>query len=106
MKKKVNRKELIKEIKKNIPDEIKILYGKYYFFCLLLIIFLGLLFPLFIFKFVSFIFSIVLLLLLFVLYILMIVDVIKHKNNFESLYFVLSIFITIFCFIVSFCKLF
>lgn len=87
--KKSNTKKIISEI----PDEIRIMYGKFYIFSLLYIIFFGLLYPLFFVKIISFWSSIIVFLSLIIMYIYMIIDVFKRKKTFNSNLFFYLIFL-------------
>lgn len=88
---KKNSKKLIQEYKKSIPMEISALFGKFYFFSFLLIIFLLIFYPLIVIKKCSFISSVLLLIFLGLFYIWMIIDVLKNRKNFNSSMFYILI---------------
>lgn len=88
---KKNSKKLIQEYKKSIPMEISTLFGKFYFFSFLLIIFLLIFYPLIVIKKCSFISSVLLLIFLGLFYIWMIIDVLKNRKNFNSSMFYILI---------------
>lgn len=99
MKKKKSKKEK-EELKKNIPNDIKILFGKFYFFSILYIIFFLILFP-FLFKpRISLISSILIMILLALFYVYIVFDVLKKEKGFKS--YLLSVFILLVLFAYSF----
>lgn len=83
MKKQAKTKKEKREYKNEIPIEIRILFGKFYVFSILLSIFLGVGYQ-FILDKISFISSLLLLIVVLVFYIYMFIDLIKHKKNFMS----------------------
>lgn len=101
--KNIKNKE-IKKIKKEIPDEIKILYGKFYVFSFIYIFFFGVLYPFLFMERIKAWASILLFLLLGSFYIYMIVDVIKHKGRFNSTKFTLLILLVVMAFSFSIVK--
>jgi len=65
-----------------IDEDIRKVFGKFYLFSVVIIIFLSI-FP-FIYKYLNGIFSLVLLLFILVFYIYMVIDLFKKKNKFWS----------------------
>lgn len=104
MKKKISKDTTI-EYKKNIPDNIKVLFGKFTLFSIIYILFLGVLFPCVLINHLSIAYSFLLLITLIIFYIYIVYDVIKNKGNFNSTNFVFLIIIVIVGFIISFYKL-
>lgn len=88
---KIDLKNLKKEINKSIPDEIKVLFGKFYLFSFCYLIFFFILYPFWLINKVSTLFSIILIIILILFYLYMIVDVCKKRGNFLSTLFVLLI---------------
>lgn len=93
--KKMSKKEIMMQIKKSIPDDIKILFGKFYVFSFFYIIFFFGLYPFWIVNKVSWGFSIVLFIILILFYGYMIRDVLKKKGNFLSTLFVVLILLVV-----------
>lgn len=89
------KKEKKVKIKKEIPDEIKVLFGKFYLFSFIYIIFFLLIYPFILVNLVSLWGSIIIFISLIGFYGYMIVDVIKHKGRFNSTMFILLILIVI-----------
>lgn len=79
MKKKINN-----EYKKEIPLDIKILFGKFYFFSFLYLLFFFFLFPLFLMKHISIYSTIGIFIVFIVFFIYIIYDLLKKKKNFQS----------------------
>lgn len=89
MVKKKNGKKKITINKKSdnaIPNEIKIIFGKFYVFSIIYIIFFFVLFPFMIMKRISMISSFLIILFLILFYIYMIVDVYKKRKNIIQLF--------------------
>ena len=89
----------------SIPDEIKMLFGKFYTYSLLYIIFFGILFPWILMYYLNIIFSMVMIVLLVVLYIYMIWDIRKKTNKFTSNLFFLCIVLVCICISISIVRL-
>lgn len=92
-KKKKEKKKITinKKIDTAIPNEIKILFGKFYVFSIIYIIFFSVLFPFVIMKRISMISSFLIILFLAVFYIYMIVDVYKKKKEYNSTVYMMLI---------------
>ena len=102
--KKTNKEEK-KKYNESIPVEIRSLFGKFYIFSILIIIFFFGLYPFVIINYVSMFTKIALLIVIFVLFILMIIDVFKKKKTFSSSLFIFLIIISIMSMIFSLIKL-
>ena len=89
------------KIKNNgVPGEIRALFGKFYLFSFIYIIFFGIIYPFFLLKRVSIVSSILIFILLIIVYIYMIDDVrTKKKTFFSNMYFYLIIIVF---FVISF----
>ena len=101
-KEKKRNKELMK---KEIPDNIKVVFGKYYLFSFIYILFLTVVFPFFLVSRINLVVSIVVLIILFIFYIYIVIDVIRKKKTYSSYIFVLLIILVILSFILSIMKL-
>lgn len=89
-----------------VPDKIKILYGKFFLFSIIYLIFFAGLYPFFLVSRLSKIGSMLIFILLLGFYVYMIVDVIKHRENYNSSIFVLLIILVLIAIsfsIVKFC---
>ncbi len=84
-----------KNIKKEIPDNIKVLYGKFYVFSFIYIFFFLVVYPFILVNKIRYWASIMLFVLLGGFYIYMIWDVLKHKGRFNSTMFMVLILIVI-----------
>ncbi len=84
-----------KKIKKEIPDEIKILYGRFYVYSLIYIIFFGLIYPFLLIKSLSVLSSIIIFMGLGIFYIYIIRDVLKKKGRFNSTLFALFVLMVV-----------
>lgn len=103
--KKINQKLKI-DNQMTIPDKIKILYGKFFLFSIIYLIFFAGLYPFFLVSRLSKIGSILILILLLGLYIGMVLDVMKHRENYNSSIFVLLILLVLIAIsfsVVKFC---
>jgi len=100
MKKKDN-----KEYKKALPNEIKVLFGRFSLFSIIIILFVGILFPLLIMDNISLFSKIAILIVLLIYYVYMVIDVLRKKKNFNSPIFVLLIVLVGLSFISSVVKL-
>lgn len=97
MKKQINKKkkDISKEMYKAIPDEIKVAFGKFYFFSLLYIIFFLGVYPFILIKHISD-FSCGLIIGFFtIFYVYMILDTKKKVKKFVSTYYYVLIFIVL-----------
>ncbi len=83
------------KIKKEIPDEVKILYGRFYVYSLIYIVFFGLIYPFLLVKRLSTLSSIIIFSCLGIFYIYIIRDVLKKKGRFNSTLFALFILIVV-----------
>ena len=101
MKKKKNNKEY----KVSLPDDIKVLFGKFYLFSFILIIFLSILFPFVIMNRISNISRVMILVVLFLFYVYVIYDVVKKKKGFNSTIFILLITLVLASFVTSIVKM-
>ena len=108
-KKKVENKEeneLKKEYKDSIPNDIKVLFGKFYVYSLVLIIFFGIIYPFLLIDNISTISSIIILIVLFIFYSYIVYDVFKKRKNFNSSIFLILILLVISSFIFSVYRVF
>jgi hypothetical protein len=83
-----------------VPEDIKMLFGKFYAYSSLYILFFGILYPFFLMYYLNKIFTIVLFIMLIGLYGIIIYDVTKKKDKYKSNMFV--IFIILVMFAISF----
>lgn len=91
------------KIKKEIPDEIKIIFGKFYVYSLIIVIIL-LLFPL-ILKSTSVGFLVLIFLLLLCFYLGILKNTFKKKGKFSSILLVFMVFLTFFAFSLALLKI-
>lgn len=94
-----------KEYKDALPNEIRVLFGKFYVFSFILILFLGIIFPFLLVDNISLFSEIGILVFLFAFYVYVVIDVIKKKKSFTSTIFVLLIVLVLMCFIACIIKL-
>ncbi len=87
-KKKKNTQEIINE---QIPDEIKVIFGKFYIFSLLYIIFFAGFFPFYFIYYVSLVSQILCVVLLTGFYVYIILDVHKKRKTFMSTIYMILI---------------
>lgn len=104
MKKTNKSKKIRKEMKENIPIEIRKLFGKFYLFSLIYIIYY--VSYLFFYNKLNKYFMIASNILLLLFYLYMIRDVIKNKKNYNSIAFVFFIGLVISLIVFSMIKLF
>jgi len=115
MRNKVNRNKKLKEekninsknsfkVKKQIPDNIKVLYGKFYVFSFIYIFFFSILYPLWLVKVLNKLSSLILFIFLGSFYIYMIIDVRKNKGRFNSTVFMLLILFVVMAYSFSIVK--
>jgi hypothetical protein len=83
-----------------VPEDIKMLFGKFYAYSSLYILFFGILYPFFLMYYLNKIFTIVLFIMLIGLYGIIIYDVTKKKDKYKSNMFVF--FIVLVMFAISF----
>ena len=95
MKTSKEKKELKKKYKDSIPIEIKILFGKFYFFSFIYVLFLGVIFPIFLVNNISLINSILIIIVLGCFYLYIVIDVLRKKKNFTSTFFLLLILLVL-----------
>lgn len=105
MKKKERKKELKKLYKNEIPDNIKVIFGKFYFFSLLYLIFFLIIYPFVLIERFSLLNLLILLIFLSLFYIWIIIDVVKKKKGYNSNLFVLLIGLVILAISLSVVKL-
>lgn len=79
-----------------VPDDIKMLFGKFYVYSLLYLIFFGILYPFFLMYYLNKIFTIIIFILLIVLYIFIIVDIKKKIGKYKSNVFIIFIILVLF----------
>lgn len=97
--KKEDRKKQKREYKKNIPDEIKILYGRFTIYSLLMTLFFGFLFPFLLLGRISKVSSLLLFLILVLFYLFILIDVVRKRKTYHSSIFyilILLFFSTVF----------
>ena len=97
MKKQINKKkkDISKEMYKAIPDEIKVAFGKFYFFSLLYIIFFLGVYPFILINHISDFSCGLIIGFLTVFYVYMILDTKKKVKKFVSTYYYVLIFIVL-----------
>lgn len=78
-----------------VPDKIKILYGKFFLFSIVYLVFFAGLYPFLLISKLSSIGSILIFILLLGFYVYMVVDVVKHRENYNSSIFVLLIILVL-----------
>lgn len=89
-----------KKLNLEVPEEIRILFGKFYFFSLLYIIFFGIIYPFFLLERISIVSSVMIFICLIMIYLYIINDVRSNKKNFYSnMYFYLMVIVF---FVISF----
>lgn len=98
--KKRKKKKLVEPPKvsmyETVPDDIKMLFGKFYSYSMLYIIFFGILFPFFLMYYLNKIFSICLFIGLILLYGVIIYDIRKKIGKYKSNVFILFIILVLF----------
>ena len=100
---KVNKVDNVKKKLIEIPDDIKVLYGKFYIFTGVMFIFL-LLYPFLIMPDINMITNIGILLMMPIFYIIMVVEVLKKRMTYRSLLFVLWVVLFFVTYVVSLVK--
>lgn len=93
-------------IKKSIPDNIKILFGKFYFYSLVYVLFFFVIYPVLLINKLSMVFSIILIMFLILFFFYMVYDVYKKKDKYMSITFVMLILIVLLGISFSVIKLF
>jgi hypothetical protein len=91
----IKRNNKNKRINDNIPDDILMLFGKFYFYSVAYIFIFALLYPLLIIPNVSTISLILSIVILIGLYVYIIIDVLRKSKGFKSSVFVLFIALVI-----------
>ena len=99
------KKKQSKEYKASLPDDIKVLFGKFYVFSFILILFLSVIFPFLIMNRISLISRIFVLVVLFIFYVYVVIDVSKKKKSFNSSIFILLITLVVMSFVTSIIKM-
>lgn len=88
MSKKNKNKKSFKEFKKemiaSVPDEIKVIYGKFIVFSIIYLIFFFIIYPLLLVDMISKLSSIIIFVVLITFYVYMIIDVWKKKKTYIS----------------------
>ena len=105
-KEKVEIKPEETNLKREIPDEIKVLFGKFYVFSFVYILFFLILIPFVLGRFFHKVSIGLLIFWLSIFYIYMIIDVNKKRKSFTSSIFVFLIFLVVSSIIFSIIKLF
>ncbi len=91
--KREDKKKQKREYRKNIPDEIKILYGKFIIYSFLMTLFFGFLFPFLLLDKISKISSFFLFLVLVLFYIFILIDVFRRRKTYHSTLFYILVFL-------------
>ena len=92
-------------LQESIPEDIKMLFGKFYAYSLLYILFFAVLYPWFLMYYLNNIFSVVLIIGLCVLYLYIVYDIKKKTNKYISNVFFILILLVFISFSVSIVKL-
>lgn len=100
--KKLNKKSKYNE---NIPKEVKVLFGKFYLFSILVYLFLFVLYPLFIVNNVSVVSNIFILILFPLFYLYMIIEVLRNKGKYGSSLFWLFVIIFVVTYVLMVVKI-
>lgn len=82
-------------VRKEIPNEIKILFGKFYLFSFIYILFFSIIYPLFLINILTELSSVIIFIFLIIFYIYIILDVKKKKNNYNSSMYVILILLVL-----------
>lgn len=82
--KKKELEEFKKEMKASIPDEIKVIYGRFFVFSIIYLIFFFIVYPMFLVNKLSKLSSVILFIGLIIFYVYMIIDVWKKKKSYIS----------------------
>ena len=91
-----SQKSLLKEkYRAEIPENIRILFGKFYFFSLIYLIFFLIIYPFILMKTINIVNLAIILVVLSICYLLIIIDVMRKKKNFNSNLFVILIIFVI-----------
>lgn len=85
------RNDYIKQYKNEIPDDIRILFGKFYVFSFIYLIFFLIIYPFILIKSFSLINLVLIISFLSIFYLFIVIDVIKKKKQFRSNLFILLI---------------
>lgn len=105
MKKKNKNINVEDVVDKSIPDDIRVLYGKFTLYSIIIILFLSVIYSLILINYISLVTAISVLVILFLFYVYMIYDVIKHKKTYSSLLFVILVMTTVLSFGIAIIKL-
>ena len=92
-------------MKQSIPDDIKILFGKFYVYSLVYIVFFGILYPFILMYYLNKIFTIIMFIVLIFLYIYMIIDIKKKTGKYISTMYFFLILLVILSISLSIIKL-
>lgn len=90
-----NKIDVNKIVNKEIPNEIKILFGKFYLFSFIYIIFFAVIYPFLLLKVITELSSIILFIFLIMFYIYMIIDVKKKKKTYNSTMYMILILLVL-----------
>ncbi len=106
--KKKKKRKLVEPLKvsmyDSVPDDIKVLFGKFYTYSLLYIVFLGILYPFILMYYLNKIFTIVMFIILVLLYGYIIYDIRKKVGKYKSNLFVIFIILVLLTFSFSILK--
>ena len=111
MKKKENKKaKKEKEVKETmnsqVPDEIKTVFGKFYVFSLIYILFFGIAFPFYVMDHISLVSRILQIVLLSLFYIYIVIDIRKKRKTFMSTIYIVLIIMVVLSISFSIVKMF
>ena len=99
--KKLNKKSKYND---NIPKEVKVLFGKFYLFSIIVFLFLFVFYPLFIINNVSIVSNIFILILFPLFFLYMVIEVLKNKGKYGSGLFWLFVVIFIVTYVLMVIK--
>ncbi len=102
---KVDKKKLKEIYKKEVPEEIRVLFGKFIVFSILYLIFFGGIYPFFLVSHFHKVNLILILVFLSLFYVFIIIDVIRKKKHFNSILFVILLLLVIISISFSIVKL-
>lgn len=92
-------------MKQSIPDDIKMLFGKFYAYSLLYVMFFGILYPFILMYYLNIVFTIIMFIGLILLYIYMIIDIKKKTGKYISTMYFFFIFLVVLSISLSIIKL-
>ena len=95
-KEKKNLKQIKEKMNSQVPDEIKLIFGKFYVFSLIYVLFFGIAFPFYVMEHISLVSRIMQIVLLSLFYIYIVIDVKKKRKTFMStIYIVLIVLVAL-----------